>query len=191
MTHLLVKLTQTSLNTWLLKFVGEVAPNSGQGYCYLTWLIDEPVAPPLKATELQDKELTLDLPFSDSSDPAEIKLSLAVQHNTPEQDFQESQAIPLAQVILRGGWRPSTNPPEIDPRRHIYPVYIPATGQTLTRREAQILPLLAAGATNGAIANQLVVSRNTVKTHLKNIFAKLRVTSRAQAIDRVRELGLL
>jgi predicted ATPase/GAF domain-containing protein/DNA-binding CsgD family transcriptional regulator/tRNA A-37 threonylcarbamoyl transferase component Bud32 len=69
--------------------------------------------------------------------------------------------------------------------------FIPATGQTLTRREIEILALLAAGATNRAIAMQLIISRDTVKTHLKNIFAKLGVTSRQQAIAHARELGLL
>ncbi len=51
----------------------------------------------------------------------------------------------------------------------------------LTRREEQILGLLAAGMTNSRIASRLHVSSNTVASHLKNIYAKLNVSSRSQA----------
>ena len=53
---------------------------------------------------------------------------------------------------------------------------------TLTRRELEVLSNLAAGQTNKQIARDMSVSLNTVKFHLRNIFQKLRVNSRAQAI---------
>lgn len=56
--------------------------------------------------------------------------------------------------------------------------------QKLTRREQEVLTLLVAGATNRAIAQELVVSDETVKSHVSNILRKLRVTTRSQAVAR-------
>jgi DNA-binding CsgD family transcriptional regulator len=50
-----------------------------------------------------------------------------------------------------------------------------------TRRESDVLRLVAAGKTNPEIAGELTVSRNTVKRHLDNLFAKLGLSSRAEA----------
>ena len=52
----------------------------------------------------------------------------------------------------------------------------------LTRRELEVLSALAAGQTNKEIANELHLSPNTVKFHLKNLFQKLDVHNRSQAI---------
>jgi DNA-binding CsgD family transcriptional regulator len=57
-------------------------------------------------------------------------------------------------------------------------------GLLLTDREQEILELMALGATNSQIARELVVSEGTVKSHLKRIFRKLRVDSRASAVAR-------
>jgi two-component system NarL family response regulator len=54
--------------------------------------------------------------------------------------------------------------------------------ETPTEREIQILQLLAQGLSNKAIGLQLHISESTVKSHLKSLFAKLDVTSRAEAI---------
>ena len=56
----------------------------------------------------------------------------------------------------------------------------PMTG--LTRRELEVLSALAAGYTNKQIANDQGVSPNTVKFHVKNLFSKLGVANRAQAV---------
>jgi DNA-binding NarL/FixJ family response regulator len=60
----------------------------------------------------------------------------------------------------------------------------------LTERERQILALLAAGRTNQEIAERLVLTLKTVRNYVSNVFAKLQVTDRAQAIIRAREAGL-
>jgi DNA-binding NarL/FixJ family response regulator len=52
----------------------------------------------------------------------------------------------------------------------------------LTAREAEVLSLIATGRTNAQIAAALVVSPSTVKTHINNIFAKIGITGRAQAV---------
>jgi DNA-binding NarL/FixJ family response regulator len=51
----------------------------------------------------------------------------------------------------------------------------------LTAREREILMIIASGATNQQIADQLFISSHTVRTHIHNIFAKISVTSRLQA----------
>ena len=60
----------------------------------------------------------------------------------------------------------------------------------LTEREREILTLLAQGHNNAEIAQRLVLSPKTVRNHLSNIFSKLQVADRAQAIIRAREAGL-
>ena len=56
--------------------------------------------------------------------------------------------------------------------------------EELTDREGEVLRLLAVGATNAQIADQLVVSESTVKTHVRHILRKLQAVNRAQAISR-------
>lgn len=56
----------------------------------------------------------------------------------------------------------------------------------LTRRETEIVELVAQGLTNGEIATRLVISRATVRTHLENVFEKLDVHTRTAAVARVR-----
>jgi LuxR family transcriptional regulator, maltose regulon positive regulatory protein len=63
--------------------------------------------------------------------------------------------------------------------------------EPLSERELEILRLLATELSGPEIANHLVVSLNTVRTHTKNVFAKLGVNSRRAAVHRGEELGLL
>ncbi len=66
-----------------------------------------------------------------------------------------------------------------------------ARGPLLTAREQEILGLIAAGMTNPQIAAQLVIGSGTVKTHTLNIYRKLEVANRTQAIVRAQEFGIL
>jgi LuxR family maltose regulon positive regulatory protein len=63
--------------------------------------------------------------------------------------------------------------------------------EPLSERETEVLQLLAAGKSNQAIAAELVLSVGTVKAHNSNIYGKLGVRSRTQAVARARELNLL
>lgn len=60
----------------------------------------------------------------------------------------------------------------------------------LTPRERDVLELLAQGLTNTAIAEKLVLSPKTIRNQVSNIFSKLRVASRSEAIIKAREAGL-
>ena len=72
------------------------------------------------------------------------------------------------------------------PRSAVPPQVFP----TLTEREREILNLIAQGHPNPAIAKQLHLSPKTVGNYVSNIFTKLQVADRAQAIIRAREAGL-
>jgi DNA-binding NarL/FixJ family response regulator len=60
----------------------------------------------------------------------------------------------------------------------------------LTSREREILELLAQGLTNSAIAESLVLSPKTIRNQVSNIFSKLQVATRSEAIIKAREAGL-
>jgi LuxR family maltose regulon positive regulatory protein len=63
--------------------------------------------------------------------------------------------------------------------------------EPLSERELELLRLIAAGMSNSEMAETLVVTVGTIKWHLNNIYGKLDVRSRTQAVARARELGLL
>ena len=85
--------------------------------------------------------------------------------------------VPLPPAAARGN-----SPPAADAA---------STSGLLTPREGRILSLLAAGMANKEIARAMDIGEQTVKWHLKNIFAKLNAASRRHAVDRARLLGLL
>jgi LuxR family maltose regulon positive regulatory protein len=82
----------------------------------------------------------------------------------------------LAAMADSSGGPPSMAQPLIEP---------------LSEREIEVLQLLAAGKSNQAIAAELVLAVGTVKAHTSNIYGKLGVRSRTQAVARARELKLL
>jgi LuxR family maltose regulon positive regulatory protein len=66
-----------------------------------------------------------------------------------------------------------------------------AGSSALTNAELRILPLLPTYLSFQDIADRLVISRNTVKTHAMSIYGKLQASSRGEAVERAVELGLL
>ena len=70
------------------------------------------------------------------------------------------------------------------------PAALPQAFPELTEREREILDLIAQHHTNMEIAERLSLSPKTVRNHVSNIFTKLQVADRAQAIIRAREAGL-
>jgi len=61
----------------------------------------------------------------------------------------------------------------------------------LSKRELQILGLLAQGHSNQEIATKLFISLSTVKTHIQNLFEKLDVKRRIQAVEKAKRLNLI
>jgi len=70
------------------------------------------------------------------------------------------------------------------------PVRTPPGFDELSEREREVLALIGAGRSNGEIAEELVISMATVKTHVRHVFAKLGLRDRAQAVVVAREAGL-
>ncbi|WP_285274666.1 LuxR C-terminal-related transcriptional regulator [Halopseudomonas bauzanensis] len=67
----------------------------------------------------------------------------------------------------------------------------PPSEPLLSEREQEVLAMVATGSANKVIARSLAISAETVKWHLKNIFLKLQVSNRMQALIRAQELGLI
>ena len=63
--------------------------------------------------------------------------------------------------------------------------------EPLTEREVEVLKLIAEGCSNPEIAERLILSVGTVKTHVKHIYGKLGVDDRVKAASMARELGLI
>ena len=63
--------------------------------------------------------------------------------------------------------------------------------EPLSERELEILQKIAEGLTNPEIANRLYLSLNTVKVHTRNIYSKLDVHNRTQAVAKARDMGIL
>jgi DNA-binding NarL/FixJ family response regulator len=68
---------------------------------------------------------------------------------------------------------------------------MPLTGEALTDRETEVIRLIAGGKSNKEIALQLTISETTVKSHVSNIFMKLKLASRTQAALYAIQNGLL
>ncbi len=68
------------------------------------------------------------------------------------------------------------------------PVY---SDRPISQRELQVLEMVAIGKTNLEIAKALVLSRETVKTHMRNILSKMNARTRAHAVHLAHERGLL
>ena len=85
----------------------------------------------------------------------------------------------ILEEFRRLGETPARASPAADPAPH------------LTEREQQVLKLVAQGATDQEIADELVLSIHTVKTHMRNILAKLQLSHRYDAADYARREGLI
>jgi LuxR family maltose regulon positive regulatory protein len=71
------------------------------------------------------------------------------------------------------------------------PVHTPMLTEPLSEREIEVLRLMAEGYKYKEIAERLVVSINTIRHHTRNVYGKLDVNNRTQAIGKAKELNLL
>lgn len=99
-----------------------------------------------------------------------------------------------ALFAVLGIWAGKKLSPPKKPATHL-PEFRPDAGALektgLTPRELEVLEQMALGLSNQEIAEKLFVSLNTVKTHSSNVFSKLGVQRRTQAIQRAKEWGIL
>jgi len=113
----------------------------------------------------------------------EIGLMLPRVRENMERKADSRQWLPYVDRLV-DGWRALYQPDQAqDQGREI--------AESLTPRERGILELIAEGRSNKEIARSLGIGPETVKSHVKNIFDKLSVEKRAQAIARAQSLGLL
>jgi LuxR family maltose regulon positive regulatory protein len=116
--------------------------------------------------------------FVDAGEPmAELLRSALARQIMPE--YVSGLLASFGTATGRDGLIPFSGP-------RVKPTMEPVTG-----RELEVLRLLAAGASNKQIAEELVLVTGTVKAHLLNIYRKLDVHNRTQAVARARELNLL
>jgi LuxR family maltose regulon positive regulatory protein len=104
-----------------------------------------------------------------------------------QQTSARASSSPVHQSFLSNlveAWKARHEPEEGQPSQPS-----PAAG-ALTRRESDILKLVAVGLSNKEIAKDLAIAPETVKSHVKHIFTKLNVERRAQAVSRAQVLGL-
>lgn len=116
--------------------------------------------------------------FADEGQPMRQLLTQIFPYTTASPDYLQriQSAIPFTHQALLG-------PAYAEPAQDL--------PEALSGREREVLSLLAAGFSNQQIAERLVISLHTAKRHVKNILAKLGVTSRLSAVARARELRLL
>ncbi|WP_324617894.1 AAA family ATPase [Cohnella cholangitidis] len=98
-----------------------------------------------------------------------------------------------SQGIMMCVLQSSSEPIDTEPgmEEHTQDAPSSAMEEPLTDRELEVLALLAAGLSNKEIADRLIIAIGTVKVHVKNIFAKLKVNRRFKAIEQAKELKLI
>ena len=106
----------------------------------------------------------------------------------PEGEFPLNQELAMHVINNLVSRTPQETNPSSESQLHIRPEPL---SHSLTKRELEVLRLLAQGQTNQKIAQSLVLSPLTVKTHVQRIIRKLGVADRTQAAVRAAELGLL
>jgi ATP/maltotriose-dependent transcriptional regulator MalT len=128
-------------------------------------------------------------PFVDEGTPMTALLSQVVEHTAPGDSIRryaerllaafperlEAGSLRLKYTVQASGLKPQVS----------------LLVEPLSNRELEILSLIAQGLTNSEIAQQIFISAQTVKVHARNIYGKLGVNSRRQAVAHARVLGLL
>ncbi len=142
-------------------------------------------------TPLNDTDMPLVALLTDDNAAAEVLALLAqfpvyglLRQNTPPQRILAALNAALDGLIV------------LDPAlaKHILPMTtqtLDTPAETLTRREIEVLQLLATGQTNKAIARKLGITDHTVKFHVNAIMTKLGAQSRTDAVVRATRAGML
>ena len=104
------------------------------------------------------------------------------------------EMIVAIQRVLKGGvyWPSVYQLPELQEDEDGWrDAKLDGSPQTLTRRQKEVINLLAEGKTNRGIGDQLGLSERTIKVHIANIYKLLSVSNRTEALNKVRQLGII
>ena len=193
-TRYLLATDQSDAALNLLDKLEKSAAQGGRGLVRLmVHIVRAKALAALTKTDQAQAELALAVQQADPEDyslifwqegPEVVKLLPAVRHLAP--DFVDgiiAAAVERYQLSsVEAIPSPALSGPTMQPQGLVEP---------LTEREIEVLQLISTGQSNKEAAATLVVTVGTIKKHLSNIFGKLGVKSRTQAIARARELGVL
>jgi LuxR family maltose regulon positive regulatory protein len=149
-----------------------------------------------QATHALERALTLAEPegyirtFVDEGAPM-VELLRQLMRDQQKAQSEASQALPSYVMNLLAAFPPELVPAAI--QTHKTPAALPASYlvDPLSERELEVLQLIAEGFSNPEIARKLFVATSTVKRHVNNIYAKLNVHTRTQAVAKGKELKVL
>jgi DNA-binding CsgD family transcriptional regulator len=139
--------------------------------------------------ELRARTLGAGLPCDEEAESPALLADQLALHESSEDTLvvvAEREGVDLARLALGRGV-----PVLTWPARGVNAGLTVATSRRLTLREREILELVAAGSSNKSIARSLRISPNTVKFHMTTLFARLGVTTRAEAIAAAARNGQL
>jgi len=116
------------------------------------------------------------------------KLLAAFEDATKDRSARQKMELPPSSFVARSGPSSPALPAPVSPAQ-----VSEAEGlvEPLSQRELEVLQLIAQGLSNREISERLFLALSTVKGHNRNIFGKLQVQRRTEAVARARELGLL
>ncbi|HEY7014921.1 MAG TPA: LuxR C-terminal-related transcriptional regulator, partial [Streptosporangiaceae bacterium] len=127
--------------------------------------------------------------FADEGPPMAALLARLIAAQRPGSAFGAAAEVPLGclarlqRALGAQGVTPDAGPGRVPAA--------PGLVEQLTSRELEVLEMLASGASNQAIASQLVVTLDTVKKHVSHVLSKLGAANRTEAVARARELSLI
>ena len=125
--------------------------------------------------------------FADEGPPMAALLGQVATAHRGGQPTARQLPLGYLAAVLRAS-APASLPPHTGRGQ---PPALPGLTEPLTARELQVLHLLATGAPNQQIADDLVVTLDTVKKHITHVLGKLGAANRTEAVTRARDLGLI
>jgi len=155
-------------------------------------LVYQKIADRMSARTVLERALTLAAPegyvrlFVDEGAPMGALLAQVAERESPLAGYAATLLAAFPRTESSGLRTESTLPPD----SALSPQYT-ALVEPLSERELEVLRLIADGHSNQAIADRMVVAVSTVKKHVNNLYGKLDVQSRTQALARAHELHLL
>lgn len=144
-----------------------------------------PVMDGIRAAELLAKRSrVLMLTYSESDDAVVDALRAGASGYLVHGTYEPDELLTAIREVAAGrsALSPSITPVVVDALRHDRAAPVHAPAEALTPREREVMNLIAQGRSNREIARALTLSDKTVKNHVTNVYTKLHVSSRSEAI---------